>query len=260
MRTLCAFTALLCSVAPYLPAQPATAHKPLPFEITSVKPSKPDARGGGIRPLPGGQSYKAEAVPLRLMMKLMYKITDSQIVGGPAWMDNDLWDVDAKAERPSNLDQLHEMFQTLLADRFQLRFHKETRELAAYVMTVDKSGSKLKTSQSQDWTDIPINPAGPGKIVGTRVPIPYFCWFVAQPLNTPVVDHTGLNGFYDFTLEIPPPPPPTDGAPNGREMAPQDRRENVFAAIREQLGLKLESHKAPVEVFVIDHVEKPTEN
>lgn len=259
MRRLCALP-LVCAVGLCLSAQPAAEHKPLAFEITSVKPSKPDARSRGIRPLPGGQSYRAEAVPLRLMIKLMYKITDSQIVGGPSWMDNDLWDVDAKAERPSNLDQLHEMFQTLLADRFQLRFHKDTRDLQAFVMTVDKSGSKLKASQSQNWTEIPIRGAGPGKIVGTRAPMPYLCWFIAQPLNVPVVDHTGLNGFYDFTLAIPPPPPPAGAQPDGRDAAPQDRRGDVFAAIREQLGLKLESRKVPVEVFVIDHVEKPGEN
>ena len=238
-------------------AQTAGGPKPLAFEVTSVKPAKPDARRGGIRPLPGGQTYRAEAVPLRLMMKLMYKITDSQIVGGPSWIDNELWDVEGKAERPSNLDQLHEMFQTLLADRFKLHFRKETRELAAMVMTVDKSGSKLKPSESQNWTEIPIKPAGPGKIVGTRAPISYFCWFVAQPLNIPVVDRTGLTGFYDFTLEIPPPPNP---AADSQEVAPQDRRGDVLAAIREQLGLKLESRKAPVGVFVIDHVERPTEN
>lgn len=241
--------AALALLLPGLAATQTTATKPLAFEVASVKPSRPDARPGGIRPLSGGQMYVASGVPLRLMIKLMYKITDSQIVGGPGWMDTQLWDVNAKAERPSNLDELHEMFQTLLADRFQLRFHREKKEITAFVLTVDKSGSKLTRSALQDPFDIPIKGAGPGKIVGTRVPMSYFCWFLSQPLNVPVIDQTGLDGFYDFTLEAPPP---------SAEIALD--RADYFDAIRRQLGLKLESRKAPVEVFVIDRAERPGEN
>jgi uncharacterized protein (TIGR03435 family) len=239
------------------PSEPKT---PLAFDVISVKPSAANTLGGGIRPT-GNQRYVANGVPVRLMMKLMYKITDSQIVGAPAWMDNDRWDVEAKTEHPSNIDQLHEMFQTLLADRFKLQFHKEKREISALVLSVDKSGSKLKVSEAQDWTDIPIKPAGPGKIAGTRVPIPYLCWFLSQQANIPVVDNTGLTGFYDFTLQLPPPQPGAEGSGGrGTEPAPQDRMADAFAALREQLGLKLESRKAPVEVYVIDHVERPAEN
>jgi len=169
-----------------------TQNPPLAFEVASIKPSKPGSAGGGVRPLPGGQTYIAGNVPLRLIIKLMYKITDSQIVGGPSWIDTELWDVEAKAARPSTLDQLHEMFQTLLAERFKLQFHRETREMRAYVLTVDKGGSKLKLSQAQEPFDIPIKPAGSGKMIGTRVPMSYLCWVLSQFLNTPVMDRTGL--------------------------------------------------------------------
>ena len=240
---------------------PEKGAKPLAFEVTSVKPAQPGAQAGGIRPMPGGQGYIATNIPLRLMFKLMYKITDSQIVGGPEWMNNDRWDVQAKAEKQANLDQLHEMFQTLLADRFQLQFHKEKRTLPALVLTVDKGGSKMKVSESQDWTDIPIKPGGPGKIVGTRVPMNYLCWYLSQPANLPVVDETGLTGFYDFTLQLPPPPPGAERAPaDGRDAPSYDPMAEAFAALREQLGLKMESHKAPVEVYVIDRVERPSAN
>jgi len=239
---------------------PSETKPPLAFDVISVKASAANTPGGGIRPT-GSQRYVATNVPLRLMMKLMYKITDTQIVGAPAWMDNERWDVEAKTEHPSNIDQLHEMFQTLLVDRFQLKFHKEKREFPALVLSVDKSGSKLKLSESQDWTDIPIKPAGPGKLVGTRVPIPYFCWFLSQQANVPVVDNTGLTELYDFTLELPPPQPRAEGpADKSAEPAPQDRMADAFAALREQLGLKLESRKAPVEVYVIDHVARPAAN
>lgn len=242
-------------------AQPQTENRaPLKFEVASIKPSPPGPRDfAGIRPLAGGQTYVAHSVPLRLMIKLMYKITDDQIVGGPSWMSDQLWDVDAKAEKASNLDQLHEMFRNLLADRFQLQFHKEKRELTALVMTVDKSGSKLKTSEGTDPYDIPIKGAGRGKIAGTRVPISYFCWYIAQNMNIPVVDQTGLTGFYDFTFQLPLPPPPAPGAPETR-ITPSDLLPDFIAALRDQLGLKLEHKKAPVEVFVIDRVDKPSEN
>jgi uncharacterized protein (TIGR03435 family) len=150
--------------------------KPLAFEVASIKPSTPGSVGGGIRPLPGGQTYIASNIPLRLMIKLMYRMTDSQIVGGPSWIDTEKWDVPAKAARPSTLDQLHEMFQTLLTDRFKLQFHREMKEMRAYVLTVDKSGSKLKLSDAKEPFEVPIKPAGPGKMNGTRVPMSYLCW------------------------------------------------------------------------------------
>src|SRR5258708_113831 len=108
----------------------------LAFEVATVKPSDPNARGGGIRPMPGGQTYVATGVPLRLMIKLMYGITDVQIAGGPDWINTERFDVRAKAEKPSTIDHLHEMFQTLLGDRFQLKFHRETRTLPVYVLVV----------------------------------------------------------------------------------------------------------------------------
>ncbi len=237
-------------------AQAQADRRPLAFEVASVKPSTPGGRGGGIRPMPGGQTYIATNVPLRLMIKVMYRINDSQIVGGTDWMDTDLWDVDAKAERPSSVDQLHEMFQTLFAERFKLRFHRERKELAAYILSVDKSGSRLKVSDSKEPFDVPIKPGDrPGKNVGTRVPMEYLCFFLAQLLNVPVVDQTGLDGFYDFTLELPAPAPSLTPGP-----APAADGPDIFTALRQQLGLKLESRKAPVEVFVIDHVERPSNN
>jgi uncharacterized protein (TIGR03435 family) len=236
-------------------SQPAT-QGPLAFEVISVKQSPAGTRGGMIRPMPGGQTYRATGATVRLMMTLMYKITNSQIAGAPGWIDSELYDVEAKAAKPSNIDELHEMFQTLLADRFKLRFHRETREIRAYVLTADKAGSKMKVHEGEgtDPFDIPIKPGGEGRIVGTRVPMSYFAWFIAQRLDTPVVDKTGLDKLYDFTLE----PPRPDGDSGGPPVAPDFTA--LFAEFHRQLGLNLEQKKAPVEVFVIDHVERPAEN
>ena len=213
--------------------------------------------------MPGGQTYVATNIPLRLMMMSVYRISDSQIVGEPNWMDTEPWDVDAKAEYPSRLDQLHEMFQTLLADRFKLRFHRESKEIVSYVLSVDKSGSKLTPGDPKDAFDIPMKPGErPGETIGLSVQMSYLCWRLSLQLNTPVVNQTGLDGYYNFTLVLPPPPPlqrlDTPGlapAAGGSDLAA-----DLSTALRQQLGLKLESRKTSVEVFVIDHVERPTDN
>ena len=187
----------------------------LAFEVATVKPSAAGAPGGGIRPLPGGQTYIAKNVPLRVMIALMYHVADSQISGGPDWINTERYDVEAKAEHPASLEQLHEMFQTLLSDRFELRFHRETKELPAYVLTVDRSGTKLKLNESSEQFEIPVK-GPPGKMTGERVSMSHLSWILAQLLNRPVVDKTGLDRYYDFTLEWSPEPPPGLAADTAR--------------------------------------------
>jgi uncharacterized protein (TIGR03435 family) len=239
---------------------PPQGQAPLAFDVISIKPSPPGNRPGGIRPLAGGQSYVATGVPVKLIMKLMYRINDSQISGGPGWLDTDRYDIQAKAEHPSNIDQLHEMFQTLLADRFQLKFHREMKEMSALVLTIDKSGPKLKLNESPQDFEIPIRPTARGKITGVRVPMSYFCWFLSQNQNRPVVDKTGLDKNYDFNLEWAPEIPPGAVLREGAAAPPVIDGPTLFVALREQLGLKLDTQKAKVEVFVIDHAERPSEN
>ena len=103
----------------------------LTFEVASIKPFKPVAGGrggGGIKPKAAGQGYDAVGVPVRLMISVMYRIPVQRITGGPGWLDSDLWTVEAKADRAYNTDDLHTMFQNLLADEFKLKFHKDTKE------------------------------------------------------------------------------------------------------------------------------------
>ena len=240
-----------------IPAQ--TADRKPAFEVTSVKASKPGSGGLTIiQPMPGSQTYIARNVSLRMMIKAMYKITDSQIARGPDWIDTEHYDIDAKAERPSTLDELHEMFRMLLMDRFQLRFHRETRTLPAQVLVVGKSGTKLKRSESQETLDVPIKPSGPGRIVGARVSMSYLAWYLSLQLGTPVVDGTALEGFFDFTLSWSPNPGLNSPGVHYRDDAANEL--DMFAALREQLGLRLESAKAPVNVFVIDQVARPNAN
>jgi uncharacterized protein (TIGR03435 family) len=241
----------------------AETEAPLAFEVASVKPSE-SGFFGGIRPAEGGQRYVARGVPVRFMIKLIYHIIDDQIVGEPAWMNTERFDVEGRAGRPSSLRQLQEMFQTLLADRFKLQFHRETRQLPAYALTVDKMGSKLTVNDSTDEVgDVSVGPST-GKLPGMyvrKVSMSYLCWHLAQfpEVGRPVLDRTGLKGYYDFKLEF---APQTGGmmADGGGEAPHTFDGPSIFTALREQLGLKLGPEKGPVEVFVIDHIERPSSN
>jgi uncharacterized protein (TIGR03435 family) len=243
------------------PQENGQAQSGLEFEVASVKPAQPGGRGGGIRPLPGGQTYIAEQVPVKLMIKLMFHLTDHQINGGPSWLDTDLYDVEAKAAQPSTLDKLHQMFQTLLVDRFNLKFHRELKEIPAYELVVDKGGSKMKLNDTpNDFHDYSLRAAGRGKMVAERESMSHFSWALAQLLDRPVMDRTGLDRAYDFTLEWAPEPIGVKGAIEARDAPVDQDRPSLATAVRQQLGLRLEPHKGPIEIFVIDSAEKPSAN
>ena len=233
----------------------------LTFEVASIRPSEPGARGGGIKPLPGGGGYVVQNVSVKLMIGLMYKVPMRQITGGPGWLDSDHYDIEAKADHSYSLDDLHVMFQHLLADRFNLKFHKETREGPVYALMVDKSGSKMKINESEQDFKIPITFGNNNTFIGTRVPMQYLCWWLGQQLQgdeRPVIDKTGLDKNYDFTLSFAPelpPDSPKENLPPGLLDRP-----SIFDALKEQLGLRLQAQKGPVEYYVIDHMEKPSEN
>lgn len=237
------------------------APKRLTFDVSSIKVSKPGGRGGGIKALPGGQTYQAQNVPVKLIISLMYKVPMRQITGGPDWMNTDLWDIEAKADHSYNLDDLHIMFQNLLADEFKLKFHKETKEGPVYALTIDKSGVKMKENDSPQDFKIPIGGGRGGIINGTRVPMQYLCWWLGQVLQNderPVINKTGLDKNFDFTLAFLPELPP--GFDKSRLPPEMLDRPSIFDALKEQLGLKLQPEKGPVEYYVIDHVEKPATN
>jgi uncharacterized protein (TIGR03435 family) len=235
----------------------------LTFEVASIKPFKPAAGrgGGGIKPKPAGQGYDAVGVPVRLMISLMYRTPTQHITGGPSWLDSELWTVDAKADRAYNRDDLHTMFQNLLADEFKLKLHKDVKEGPVYALTVEKSGSKMKDNSSPEDFEIPLL-GGPGGVtIGKRVSMDYLCYRLGDILRNddrPVIDKTGLPGNYDFTLTfLPDLPPGFDKSNLPPEIAD---RPNIFDALRQQLGLKLEPQKGPVVYYVIDSVEKPEGN
>ncbi len=244
-------------------ASQAITPPPATFEIVAIKPSDPTTRGDCyMKGQPGGQTFVGRCIPLRLIIKYAYKIIDSQIIGGPGWMDTELYDFEAKTDRPVTRSEVAVLFQTLLADRFKLQFHLETRTLSALVLTVDKAGPKMKPNDSSYEWDIPITsmPGSIPKFKGARCPMYYLSWWIAQRESRPVVDKTGLSGFWDFTLEFVPEGMGGERKGTGGDLAAPMDGSSLPTALRQQLGLKLESEKAPVEVYSIDHVEKPSAN
>jgi uncharacterized protein (TIGR03435 family) len=233
----------------------------LTFDVAAIHPSKPEVSGGGIKPLPNGTGYIVQNMTVKSMMTVIYRIPRGRIQGGPDWFSTAGFDVEAKADRAYGLDDLHTMFKNLLADRFGLKFHTETKQGSVYELIVDRSGVKMKADGDTGNLNIPIIPNGPAEFVGTKVPIGYLCWFLGQQMRSdprPVIDKTGLTQVYDFTLEFMPELPPDvsiDALPPEMQNRP-----TIQDALREQLGLRLESGKGPVDDYVIDHVEKPSEN
>ncbi len=244
---------------PLLHAQEKPAR--LTFEVASIKLSKPGTVGGAIKVMPGGQEYISQNASIKFVFSLMYKIPLRQITGGPDWFTTDSYDIDAKADHSYNIDDMHTMFQNLLADEFKLKFHKEIKEGNVYALTIDKSGLKMKENDTDQKFDIPITRGQSGIATGVRVPMHYLCWWLGQNLQQderPVVDMTGLTKNYDFTLTFLPQLPPNFNTEN---LPPELlNRPSLFDALKQQLGLKLEPTKGPVEYYVIDHVERPAGN
>lgn len=252
-------------LAPLLGQSPSAIPPDLRFEVASLKPGAPGGRGGGIRPAPGGQRYEATNCSIKLMIQVAYRVKAEQVVGGPSWMDTDPFDMEAKAEKQSSGDELHVMLMNMLVDRLKLKFHHEKKEMRMYALTVGQGGPKLTPHEAANggdpWIDVAQAKFLHLKITATSAPLDYFAFRLAQFMDLPVVDLTGLKGGYDFTLEYTrdlPPNFPEGGKVNGED--PDTTGPTIFQAVKQQLGLEMKAEKGPVEVIVIDHVEKPTAN
>ena len=221
------------------------------FEVASIKSSRPDAKApSDISPI-GTVSMNTTVKSLIFMA---YQIQEYQIAGAPKWLDSEYYRVDAKppagplpSEQRERMDQTSERLRFLLAERFQLRAHHETRNLQEYDLVVAKGGSKLKEME-RDTVNFKLS-LGKGKIV-TRggAKIGMLVNVLAGALHYPVVDKTGLDRYYDIQLNY------------SMDDSLPDAGPSLFAALEEQLGLKLEARKGPIDVLVIDHVERPSEN
>ncbi len=253
-------------IAGALPAQEIPGVSPgLRFEVVSLKPSTGERDGAGIRPAPGGARYVAVNCPLRLMIQVAWRVKPEQIVGGPAWLANDRFDLEAKAAKPSSIDELHVMLMNILADRLHLRFHHESKKMPVYALLLDKAGPKMTPHPAGDagqvWIDETQEKPLHMKLKATSVSMKYFAFRLGLGMDRPVIDRTGLSGAWDFKLEYTrqlPPEFPPNGKLNGEE--PDTSGPSIYAALKQQLGLDLRAQKGQADVIVIDHVEKPTQN
>jgi uncharacterized protein (TIGR03435 family) len=239
------------------------------FEAASIKPSAPMGMGMmkvGMQMLPGGR-VSMSGVTAKLLIQQAYGVRDFQIVGGPSWLGTERYDITAKPEGTANQDQVKVMIQALLADRFKLQFHRETKELPTYALVVAKGGPKVHESEVEGGPDkakgTRINMHGRGQFEMERAPVAALANQLAQVLGRSVIDKTELTGNYDFKLEW----TPDEGAhemmrgPSPDGPAPADPQGvSIFTALQDQLGFKLEATKGPVEILVIERAEKASAN
>lgn len=240
------------------------------FEVASIKPNSIGVRTGvriGCCLVQPGGTVSATAATLKNMMEWAYGVQDYQISGGPTWLDSTRYDIIAKLEHAvdlhptmDNRDYFRQMVQGLLADRFKLALRRETKELPIYALVVAKNGAKLRALEKpQNATDTRLH-GEKGRLIAEKVTMGLLAQEVlSNVLGRPVIDKTGLAGYYDFKLEW----APDEGVrgPDGkREIGGDPIGPSLFTAIQEQLGLKLESAKGPVEVLVVDQAEKPDAN
>jgi len=258
------------------------------FEVASIKPNRSGDMRFFISWQPG--RFNATGMPVKFLITMAYDVKDFQVSGGPGWINSDRYDIDAK-EPDSVAEQLEKlprderrklagsMLQSLLADRFKLKLTRGSKDMPAYALVVAKNGPKLQEAKPVDTlanapsgpgdhSHLPMMRMGPGELTGQGVGLSFLASALSQQLGRQVLDQTGLKGNYDLTLKWTPEQgegmmlggPGTGGPPPESAPPPDTSGPSIFTAIQEQLGLKLEPTKAPAEVLVVDHVERPSEN
>jgi uncharacterized protein (TIGR03435 family) len=212
------------------------------FEVTSVKPSPPDQPGMGMRMDPG--RVILNNATLRYAILLAFRIEEYQLVGGPKWLDADHYEIEGKCADASSPKEKMAMVQALLADRFQLKYHRETREVAGYVLVPAKTGLKIKKSEATD--DASSSSSGAHMVSGKNETTGELASQLAGVLHRPVIDETGSKDHFDFRLSW--------------EQVGDDPAPSVFSLIQEQLGIRMEARRVPIELLIIDSAEKPAAN
>jgi uncharacterized protein (TIGR03435 family) len=267
-------------------AQTMAPLEPKPkFEVASVRENTSGSNQVSIGVEPGGR-FGAFNIPLITLLRSAYRLQDSQLVGAPDWTETSRYDISARAEGdlppsspigPPSTRML--MLQSLLEDRFKLKVHREVREQPIYALVKARSNAKFGPQLTRSDVDCQVKATTPekpsewprcgtsmgfGEIKGRARPMTLLASMLAQVVHRPVVDRTGLAGGYDFDLRWTPDqlPARAPGTPvdqpfrmNGVEIDPTGP--SIFTAVQEQLGLKLESTRGPVEVLVVDHIERP---
>ena len=253
-----AVAAVVCVLAGDVPhAQAPVLPKPRTFEVATVKPNT-EGGGSSQRTSPNGTLTFINNTP-RNIIRNAYGLQGAQVIGGPAWLDTDRYDVVAKADAPFTTEEGRLMLRALLADRFGLTAHTETREAPVFLLRLVKSdgtlGPRMRPAAVECMTLAAAKAKLPcgldvrlaaGAVTGTGVSVAQLARNLMGAVGRMIVDETGLTGAYDLELTFAP------------EPAPDSAAASLFTALQEQLGLKLEPGRAPVQVLVIDRAERPT--
>jgi uncharacterized protein (TIGR03435 family) len=280
VRTTGSLAATVLCVTVHIHAQNPAGELPS-FEVASIKQNKSGQFVGSFGYDPGGQLVVVNNA-VRNLIRNAYSVQNYQIVGGPEWMNSDRYDITARAAGDPSQDQLRLMLRRLLGERLKLAAHRETRDMPIYALVVarpgrplgpdlrparvdctaivaaaEKQGLKPELPQPQGNRPACGTRSMPGLMMGTGVSMADLVRNLAGPADRMVVDRTGLTGVWDLELKYVPNQPPLDipGLPPLKADGA-----SLFTALQEQLGLRFEPQRAPVEVLVIDSIERPSEN
>ena len=264
MRSFCfAFAAVVyLSLVGFAESQAQDVIKPK-IEVASIKPNKSASRDSSTNRNRG--SLTAINVSVRSLIIFGYNISDLQLVGAPDWVRKDTFDIEAKSDAdPNAKPNPRGLLQALLEDRFQLKVHNELRELPALLLTVEKGGLKMPPTRDGPVGAEGLEPGGSSvsegptgiEIKGWGLGLPEITRKISPYIGRPIIDKTNLSGAFDFTIKFARLPESTSPPTNTSiEVGP-----DIFTALREQLGLRLNAGRGPVEVLVIDSVQKPRPN
>jgi uncharacterized protein (TIGR03435 family) len=233
---------------------------PAAFEVVSVKPSAPESRGMTASTDPG--RFTARNATLEFLIQVAYRVREDQVSGGPKWMDSERYDVVATTVGSPTEDESRQMLQRMLAERFQLKAHRESREANIYQLTVAKGGLKVRPANAAEGRSRAS--MARGKITGQQISMPQLADMLSHALGQTVLDATGVKETFDVKLEWAPgesEPVLTKPGVAPQATAPAETTgPSIFGALQEQMGLKLEARKATVEVLAVDAAERPSAN
>lgn len=230
------------------------------FDVASIHPHAPDNKQFYVQ-MPSDGHFKAVGAVGRLLVMIAYQVQNSQIMGGPSWFATEKWDIEAKSDNDRHsASETRLMLQNLLKERFSLKIHRETELRPVYILTVSKAGPKFKLSDKAA-TNLYVSA---NSISMQRGNIAQMTGVLATALGRPVVDRTGLTGLYDLSVQWDDAPVREGGLPGAGVSVPiasvGGEHGSIFTAVQDQLGLRLESGRAPVEMIVVDGVEPPSVN
>jgi len=260
------FTAALFLVA-MVGAQVQAQRRDESFEVASIKPNNSGENPYYVRIVPGG-NLRALNASLQAIITTAYQIPDFELAGGPAWLTTEKWDIEAKGPGAAPPQQVLEMLRALLAERFQLKVHTESRQMPIYALVVAKNGPKLEPSHLECFDPTARIPPptpnarpcggfnrGPAQMLGARIAMPGLAKTLSKIAGRTVVDKTGIEGTYDVALNW----NPDELLQPDRDSAASESA-SLFTAIQEQLGLRLEVQRGLVDILVIDSVARASAN